>query len=103
MKKKGVRQGVSKRKSGKKPLILALLVLGVVFCATKIRSISLQEKQQENQIKIEGIEKEIAEEQQRQQELADYELYINTEDFIIETAREKLGLVFPDEIIFQGK
>ena len=100
--KKSVRQNVKnpERRDGKKPLILAILFLIVVFVATQIRSISVKEKQAENNIKIERLENEIASEETRKQELTDYEEYIKTKEFIIEKAR-KLGLVFPDEIIFQ--
>ena len=88
------------RRDGKKPLILAILFLVVLFVATQIRSISVREKQAENEIKIERLETEIAQEEERKQELADYEEYIKTKEFVIEKAR-KLGLVFPNEIIFQ--
>lgn len=101
--KKRVRQNVktSERRDGKKPLMLAILFLIVVFTATKVRSISVKEKQAENEIKIEKLESEIASQEERQQALEDYEAYINTKEFTIQMAREKLGLVFPDEIIFK--
>lgn len=90
----------SQQRDGKKPLILAMLFLLVVFVATQIRSISVKEKQEENNIKIERLESEIATEEQRKQDLIDYELYIKTKEFIIEQAR-KIGLIYPHETIIR--
>lgn len=37
----------------------------------------------------------------RQTEIEDYASYVNTDSFVIEMAREKLGLVFPGETVFR--
>lgn len=97
------RQGIreSEKKSGKKPLIFAILVLVVVFGATQVRDIARSEKRKQNEITIQKLESDIAEEEQRKQELQDYEAYIKTKEFIEQMAREKLGLIYPGELIFQ--
>lgn len=99
------RQGIgeSEKRSGKKPLVLAILVLVILAAATRARITVLKEKENSNNIKIEQIRQAIASEEQRQQELEDYADYIKSKNFIIDTAREKLGLVFENEIIFQPK
>lgn len=103
--KKRNRQDIreSEKKSGKKPLMLAILVLVILAAATNARITVLKEKESSNNIKIEQIRQAIASEEQRQQYLEDYADYIKSKDFIIDMAREKLGLVFENEIIFQPK
>ncbi len=102
-KRKNQNAGVSARKSGKRPLVLAILALTIVAAATKVRGTVLREKEIANNIKIEQIKDGIAQEEERKQELEEYEDYITSKEFIIETAREKLGLVFENEILFQPK
>ena len=36
-------------------------------------------------------------------ELNEYNKYIQTKKFVEEVAKDKFGLVYPDEIIFRGK
>ena len=43
------------------------------------------------------------EEQKRTNELNEYKKYIQTKKFVEEVAKDKFGLVYPDEIIFRGK
>ena len=45
--------------------------------------------------------KQIQEEKNRSEEIEDYEEYVKTDEYIKETAEEKLGLVDPDEVIFK--
>ncbi len=37
----------------------------------------------------------------RAKELEEYEEYVKTDEYVEEVAREKLGLVYKDEIIFE--
>ena len=39
----------------------------------------------------------------RQDELSDYEEYIGSRDYVEDTAKSKLGLVYDNEIIFKEK
>ena len=47
------------------------------------------------------MEAQIQEEKNRSEEIEDYEEYVKTDEYIKETAEEKLGLVDPDEVIFK--
>lgn len=53
------------------------------------------------QLATENREKETQE--KRAKDLEEYKAYIQTDQFIEEVAREKLGLVYEDEIIFESK
>ena len=54
----------------------------------------------ENKEKIESLNKELENEQKRKEEIAEYQEYTQTDEFVEDTAREKLGLVYDDEIVF---
>ena len=52
---------------------------------------------------LEQLKDQIAQEEARGEELENYSKYINTKQFVEQVAREKLGLVYPGEIIFKGE
>ena len=54
----------------------------------------------ENKARIESLNKELDSEEKRKVEIAEYQEYIETDEFVEEVAREKLGLVHDDEIVF---
>ena len=47
------------------------------------------------------LSSQIKEEEKRSEEVKEYEEYVKTDDYIKETAEQKLGLVDPNEIIFK--
>ena len=47
------------------------------------------------------MENQIAAEEQRTKELEELEKYMQTKKYMEEVAKEKLGLVYPDEILIQ--
>lgn len=54
----------------------------------------------ENKEKIESLNKDIAKEEKRKEEIEEYKEYTETDEFVEDTAREKLGLVYEDEVVF---
>ncbi len=42
-------------------------------------------------------------EQSRQKELEEYKKYVNTKEYIEQVAKTKLGLVYPNEVIYKEK
>lgn len=45
---------------------------------------------------------QITEEEERTKELEEYEKYTKTVKYVEEVAKEKLGLVYEDEIVFES-
>ena len=58
---------------------------------------------EKSQRKLDVLAKEKEDLLEEQQEISDYSAYVKTKQYIEEVAREKLGLVYKDEIIFQSK
>jgi len=76
---------------------VVLLLAVMVFFG----SIKLQAKNQEYMRQEAELEAQIAEAEARSKEIEDYKNYVQTDEYAKEIAREKLGLVDPDEIIFK--
>ena len=74
-----------------------LLLTGVLT----VNSVMLQAKNKEYKEQEAELEAQIQEEKNRSEEIEDYEEYVKTDEYIKETAEEKLGLVDTDEVIFK--
>lgn len=81
--------------------ILGVLVLLVVFVS--IASLNLRAQNADKQRRIKELEAAFEEEQERAEEIEEYAKYVQTKKFIEEVAKERLGLVYEDEIIFKAE
>ena len=92
------------KKSSNRLVSAVICVLVIAICiAVSIASRKIKATNEEHAAKIEQLKDQIAEEEARGEELANYSKYINTKQFVEQVAREKLGLVYPGEIIFKGE
>ncbi len=76
---------------------VALLLLGILF----IQGIRLQARASRYAEREEELTQQIAEEEQRTEEIEELRKYMQTDRYVEEVARDKLGLVYPDEKIFK--
>ena len=80
-----------------------LCVTLIVLAMIGVMSVQIVKKDQQL-IEQENILKEQKKEElARQKEIEDFEAYTQTQEFIEDTAKSKLGLVYRDEIIFKEK
>lgn len=94
-----LRRRKEKRKTGFKLLLLVVLVMcGVLTYSTGKAKVEEQKMLR----KKADTESTLASERERQNELEEVEAYRQTKSYIEEQAREKLGLVKPDEIILRA-
>ena len=81
-----------------------LCVSGIVFMFLIVMSIQIVKLYKEDQTYI-AKEKELNEQledaTEEQQQLADYEQYTQSQQYIEEVAKSKLGLVYNNEIVFK--
>lgn len=93
------------RKNRKNGLIVPILAITFILCLTvvmlNVSSMSLQAKRDETNERIATLERQIEEQQKRKLELEEHERYTKTTKYVEEVAKEKLGLVYEDEIIFE--
>lgn len=99
------RRGVRRRKQNRWGNRLAIVgITIVVFClgvVVNVKSTSLKKKELEYQIKEEALVKQVEQEENRAAELEEYRIYVQTKQYIEEVAKQKLGLVKPDEILLK--
>ncbi len=79
-------------------IVVAMLISVMAFDGT-----NLLKKKLANEEKIESIQAKIEAEQQRSDDLVEYEKYTKTKKFAEEIAKQKLGLVHEGEIVFKAK
>ncbi len=83
-------------------ILLASIVVLILVTVVSIKSIGLLQKARELEAKEASLQEQIEYETQRSDEIADFERYTETRKYIEDTAKEKLGLVYPGEIIFKN-
>lgn len=79
----------------------AVLVLLVVVAM--IGSVSLQAKNKEYMAQEEELNTQIEEEKARAEEIEELEEHMGTQEYIEQIAKDKLGLIYEDEILFRIK
>lgn len=99
-------QKVNKRKRKEKwnnrvTLMGITFVVFSMLVVVQLRSSSLKHKEMEYIARQEQLEKDLAREQLRAQELEEQRIYVQTKQYIEKVAKEKLGLVYPDEILLK--
>ena len=79
------------------------LVLLMMLVVVGIKSIELREKKAYYAKREEELALQIEQEEQRAEEMKEYETYTQTKKYIEEVARDKLGLVYEGEILFKDE
>ena len=104
MKKKKETAPVRKKKAGKKRRTTELsitVVLCLLVAVLTVKGISLQQKVNANASRLSSLDSQIEEEKQRTDEITALKEYMQTDEYIEKTAREKLGMVKDNEILFK--
>lgn len=76
-------------------VVAVLLVLGQGMFTSYVKNQAYIEQEIELMSRLE-------EEQQRTEEIAALRIYSETDEYVEEVAREKLGMSYEDEVIFQA-
>lgn len=83
-----------------------VLVTGVVvsLCLVLMFSMMSLKKKRDGYVeRQESLEQQIEAENKRAEDLVEYEKYTKTAAYVEEVAKDKLGLVYEDEIVFQAE
>lgn len=93
------RQRVKRNKRNILLLTIAMSVISasILFNGFKIKQDTVAYAAIEKELKI-----RLDEEKERTKEAKRYAEYVKTDDYVEEVAHDKLGLAYPDEIIFQA-
>ena len=82
---------------------LVIMVILMLMVVISYKRYELKQKQEEYTQKEEQLIEQIAEEEGRAEEIEEYRKYTQTQKYIEEVAKEKLGLVNENEIIFKSE
>ena len=86
-----------------------MALIGITFVVfslaviVTVKGASLKDKELEYQIREENLTAQRDKELERSKELEEYRIYVQTKQYIEEVAKQKLGLVNPDEILLKPK
>ncbi len=80
-------------------VIIVLLLLGTIG----IKCIELKSKNESLKKRESALEEKLEKETVRKKEIEELSKYVQTKQYAEEVAKEQLGMVHPDEIIFKEK
>lgn len=95
--------GRRKRNQNKLGMVLISGVILAMMAVILVNGYSLYQTREDYSGRLKELETRILEEETRSKEIAAYGKYTHTRQYIEETAREKLGLVYGDEIMFKAE
>lgn len=102
----GRRKRVRKKKKDRWSNRLAIIGITVVVAslafAVNVKCNSLRQKDQENQVREASLIKQKEQEELRSKELEKERIRVQTDEYVKQVAREKLGLVDPGMLFFKG-
>lgn len=84
----------------KKKLTIPTVVVSLVVAFLLVKGVMQQPKINENKEEIESLNTQITQQQKKLDELDELKTKVDTDEYIEKVAREKLGLVKENEIIF---
>ena len=91
-----------RRLTNRAGIVWASIVVLILVTVVSVKSIGLMQKAREYQEKEQQLLQQIEYENQRSEDIAEFGRYTETRKYIEDTAKEKLGLVYPGEIIFKN-
>lgn len=105
--KKRKRKSMAKQKKGmqsiKKSVLGICVVLILLVSVVSVGSINLYSKNKEYIAQEQELIAQIEEEKARAEEIDELEEYVGTSEYVEQIAKDKLGLVYENEIIFKTK
>lgn len=94
---------VKTKRSNRAAMIGITVVVALLLCGLFLQGMKLQAKAETYAAREAQLEAEIEAENERTQEIEDQKKYMQTKKFVEEVAREKLGLVYPNETIYKAE
>ncbi len=82
-------------------MVMISLIVCVLLCVICVKSSTMRRTIGENKTTISQLETQIAEEEDRAVSIEETGEYMQSDEYVTKVAREKLGLVNDDEILFK--
>lgn len=91
-----------RRSQGFGSMLLVAFVAVMIIVIVQVKSGELREKKSAYEKRQAYLVEQIEEQNERARTIEEYQKYITTKQYVEDMARSKLGLVYPDEIIFEA-
>lgn len=91
------------RRNNRAGMLSISFVIVVMAITLTVKCKNLELKTDTYSQRIQVLEQEKETEIARKEELEEYSKYVKTKKYVEEVAKDKLGLVYPDEIIFKAQ
>lgn len=91
------------RRACKGSVLAVGAVLLLLVVVVSVNAVSLKAKAKSYQAQQIELEQQIEDEKVRSEEIDDLEDYVGTDEYVEDVAKEKLGLVHKNEIIFKAE
>lgn len=99
----GKRARVKRQLQHKLSMFAIVAVIAVLGATLSVASISLHAKNSDYKAQEAELEAQIKAEEQRAEEIEVLEEYVGTDEYVEDVAKEKLGLLYPNEILFESE
>ena len=96
-----VRRKRTDRSSNRAAVVAITVVVASLALVLGLRVNALKAKEAQYEAKEQALIEQVAAEEERAQTLEEYRVYVQTKQYIEKIAKEKLGLVNPDEILLK--
>jgi len=104
MKKMSRRRRMRRSMRGHRQSVMAILaVLILLVAVVSVNAMTLRAKEKSYQVQEMELAEQIEEEKARAKEIDELEKYVSTDEYVEEVAKDKLGLVYENEIIFKAE
>ena len=84
-------------------MVVIAMVVMILIAVMLSQSAQMKKKISSYQASNQALEEQIRVEQDRAEDLKSLPEYIASDEYVEKTAREKFGLVYEDEVIYQAK
>ncbi len=90
-----------KRNQNRFSMVLIIIVVTLITVTVAIRCAEMAQRKDALEAKKQELEQQILAEEQRAEEIEEFDKYTDTKAYVEEVATEKLGLVYDGEIVFK--
>ena len=101
--KTGRKIAFKKRRQNRLGMILVTTVVLMMCLVMVVSMFSLKKKREGYMEREQSLKQQIDAENRRAEDLKEYEKYTKTAAYVEEVAKDKLGLVYEDEVVFQAE
>ena len=89
--------------SNRRGMVAIALIVMILLVGLLVQSQKLSSQNRQYEARKSELEQRINDEELRAGEIENLDDYVNSTEYIEKVAREKLGLVYEDEILFQAE